>query len=154
MSLSSKHTLEAQKLILSFLESKKKKFMMSNAVKKSHFSYCPLIWIYIFQTFNKLIKKSQNISKNSVWWHYNTRSTFEEFLQLVKCVSVHHKNIQILTTEVHRISNDIYPPTMKIFKRKTNATSKISRTKAKNKNYLIWPQNSILPHFATKFSWI
>ena len=42
-------------------------------------------------------------------------TNFKSFYNLVKFVIVHHKNIQILTKEVSKIVNDIYPPIMKIF---------------------------------------
>ena len=45
----------------------------------------------------------------------DTGGTFKEVLQLSKTVSVHHKNMQILITEVHKILNNIYPSIMKIF---------------------------------------
>ena len=46
---------------------------------------------------------------------YDTRSAFQEPLQLSKSVCVHYKNIQILTTEVCKIVNNICPLTMKLF---------------------------------------
>ena len=80
---------------------------------------------------------------------------FKIFYNLVKIVSVHHKNIQILTTEVSKIVNDIYPPIMKIFfsfKEKQIQPQKFQRNKrAKYKNYLIWYRNSTLPRLATTF---
>ena len=47
---------------------------------------------------------------------YNdTRSTFQELLQRIRSVSIHHKNIQTLTTEVFKVVNNICPPIMKTF---------------------------------------
>ena len=40
---------------------------------------------------------------------------FKSFNNLVKFVTVHHKNIQILTKEVRKIISDIYPLIMKYF---------------------------------------
>ena len=47
---------------------------------------------------------------------YNdTSSTFQELLQRNRSVSIHHKNIQTLTTEVFKVVNNICPPIMKTF---------------------------------------
>ena len=45
---------------------------------------------------------------------YNIYNFFQEFLQLSESVIVHHKNIQTLTTEAHKIVNEICPPIVKI----------------------------------------
>ena len=47
---------------------------------------------------------------------YNdTSCAFQELLQRNRSVSIHHKNIQTLTTEVFKVVNDICPPIMKTF---------------------------------------
>ena len=62
---------------------------------------------------NKLINR---IHERSLRTGYNdTSSTFQEFLQRNTSVSIHHKNIQILTTEVFKVVNNICPPIMKTF---------------------------------------
>ena len=53
---------------------------------------------------------SQKVSKNS---YNDTSSTFQELLQLNRSVSIHHENIQTLTTEVFKVVNNICPPIMK-----------------------------------------
>ena len=47
--------------------------------------------------------------------HNDTSSTFQELLQRNRSVSIHHKNIQTLTTEVFKVVNNICPPIMKSF---------------------------------------
>ena len=62
---------------------------------------------------NNLINR---IHERSLRTGYNdTSSTFQEFLQRNTSVSIHHKNIQILTTEVFKVVNNICPPIMKTF---------------------------------------
>ena len=47
---------------------------------------------------------------------YNdTSSTFQELLKRNRSVSIHHNNIQILTTEVFKVVNNACPPIMKTF---------------------------------------
>ena len=40
---------------------------------------------------------------------------FKKLLQRNRSVSIHHKNIQTLTTEVFKVVNNICPPIMKTF---------------------------------------
>ena len=64
---------------------------------QSHFNYCPLIWMFSFRRSNNLINR---IHERSLRTFYNdTGSTFQELLQCNRSVSIHHKNIQALTTE-------------------------------------------------------
>ena len=107
----------AQKLgvlnrIPSLLDTEKKKLVF-NAVIKSHFSYCPLIWMFSSRTSNNLINRIPERSLRTVY--NDTSSTFQELLQRNKSVSTHHKNIQNLTTEVFKVVNKICLPIMKTF---------------------------------------
>ena len=107
----------AQKLgvlnrISSLLDPEKKKPVF-NEVIKSHFSYCLLIWMFSSPRSNNLTNR---IHKRSLRTAYNdTSSTFQELLQRNRSVSIHHKNIQTLTTEVFKVVNNICPPIMKTF---------------------------------------
>ena len=42
-------------------------------------------------------------------------STFQELLQRNRSVTIHHNNIETLTTEVFKVVNNICPPIMKTF---------------------------------------
>ena len=94
------------------LDPEKKKFVF-NAVIKSHFSYCPLIWVFSSRRSNNLINRIHERSLRTVY--NDTSSTFQELLQRNRSVSIHHKNIQILTTEVFKVVNNTCPPIMKNF---------------------------------------
>ena len=78
---------------------------------KSHFSYCPLIWMFSSRRSNNLIDR---IHERSLRTAYDTSSTFQE-LQLNKSDSTHHKNIKTSATEVFKVVNSICRPSMKIF---------------------------------------
>ena len=85
---------------ISLLLDPEKKLVL-NAVIKSHFSDCPLIWIFSSRSSNNLINR---IHERPVRIVYNdTSSTFQELLQRNRSVSIHHKNIQTLTTEVFKV---------------------------------------------------
>ena len=105
----------AQKLgvlnkIFSLLDPEKKRLLF-NAVIKSHFNCCPLIWMFSSRRSNNLINRIHERSLSTV---YNDRSsTFQELLKRNRSVSIHRNNIQILTTEVFKVVNNTCPPIMK-----------------------------------------
>ena len=95
----------------SLLDPEKKKLVF-NAVIKSHFNYCPLIWMFSSRRSNNLINRIHERSLRTV---HNDTSIFQGLLQRNRSVSIHHKNIQTLTAEVFKVVNNICPPIMKAF---------------------------------------
>ena len=98
---------------ISSLLDPEKKTLVFNAVIKSHFSYCPLTWMFSSRRSNNLINRIHERSLRTVY--NDTSSKFQELLQRNKCVSIYHKNIQTLTKEVFEVVNNICPPTMNTF---------------------------------------
>ena len=139
--------------ISSLLDPEKKRLVF-NAVIKSHFSYCPLIWMF---SSRRSYNFKNRIHERSLRTVYNdTSSTFQELLQRNRSVSIHHKNIKTLTTEVFKVVNSIGPPIMKtffLFQGKQIQYQKISRNEtAKSKNCAIWSRNSSLSLSSTMVS--
>ena len=98
---------------ISSLLGPEKKRRVFNAVIKSQFSYCPLLWIFSSRRSITLINR---ICERSLRAVYNdTSSAFQELLQRNRSVSTHHKNIQTLAMEVFKVVNNICPPIMKTF---------------------------------------
>ena len=98
--------------IPSLLDPEKKRLVF-NAVIKPHFNYCPLIWMFSSRRSNNLINRIHERPLGTV---YNaTSNIFQEHLKRNRSVSIHHKNIQILTTEVFKVVNNTCPPIMKTF---------------------------------------
>ena len=60
------------------------------------------------QRSNNLINRIHDRSLRTVY--NDTSSTFQELLKCNRSVSIHHKNIQNLTTEVFKVVNNICPP--------------------------------------------
>ena len=125
MSLNLKHTLEVQKRILS-LDPEKKKFI-SNAVIKSHFSSCLVIWTFSLGKFNKLINGIHEKSLTTVYADMMIQeSTFQEDVQpalhnefsikdfFIFCAVLVKMPVHRGATEVRKIL-DIYPPIMEIY---------------------------------------
>ena len=90
-----------------------KKRLVFNAVIKSHFNFCPLIWIFSSRRSNNLINRIHERSLRTVY--NDTSSTLQELLKRNRSVSIHHKNIQILTTEVFKVANNTCLLIMKAF---------------------------------------
>ena len=90
-----------------------KKRLVFNATIKSHFNYFPLIWMFSSRRSNNLINRVHERSLRTVY--NDTSRTFQEPLQRHRSVSIHHKNIQTLTTEVFKVVNNICPSMMKTF---------------------------------------
>ena len=62
---------------------------------------------------NNLINRIHERSLNTVY--NDTSSTFQELLKRKRSVIIHHKNIQILTTEVFKVVNNTCLLIMKTF---------------------------------------
>ena len=77
----------------------------------AQFSYCPLIWMLHSRKLNNKINKLHKSCLRIVYSD-NTFS-FEELLETENSVSVHHRNIQVLTTELYKIVNGLSPEIMK-----------------------------------------
>ena len=73
----------------------------------SQFSYCPLIWMFHSRTLNNRIN---NIHKRALRLTYkDSQSSFKELLEKDHSVTVHHKNLQALVTEIFKVKNDLAP---------------------------------------------
>ena len=77
----------------------------------SQFSYCPLIWMLHSPTLNNRIN---NIHEKALRLTYkDNQSSFKQLLEKDHSVTVHHKNLQGLVTEIFKIKNILAPDIMK-----------------------------------------
>ena len=77
----------------------------------SQFSYCPLIRMFHSRTLNNRIN---NIHERALRLAYkDNQSSFKELLEKDHSVTVHHKNLQALVTEISKVKNDLSPGIMK-----------------------------------------
>ena len=75
------------------------------------FIYCPLIWMFHSRTLNNRIS---NIHERALRLTYkDNQSSFKELLEKDHSVTVHHKNLKALVTEIFKIKNDLAPDIMK-----------------------------------------
>ena len=82
----------------------------------SQFSYCPLVWMCHSRTLNNKINKLHERALRLV---YDDRlSTFEELLNINKSVTIHHRNLQVLATELYKVHRGLASELMNdIFKK-------------------------------------
>ena len=82
-----------------------KRKVLMKAFITSQFSYCPLIWMFHSRTLNNRIN---NIHERALRLIYkDSQSSFKELLEKDHSVTVHHKNLQALVTEIFKVKNDL-----------------------------------------------
>ena len=78
-----------------------------NAFVVSQFSYCPLVWMFHDRSVNKKINK---IHEKALRISYkDSCSNFEESLLKANTVSIHHRNLQLLATEIFKTQRNLNP---------------------------------------------
>ena len=84
-----------------------KRRLLMNAFFKSQFSYCPLVWMCHNRTLNNRINRLHERCLRII---YNDKhSSFQCLLDRDKSVSIHTRNLQILATEMFKVSKGIAP---------------------------------------------
>ena len=79
----------------------RKRRLIINAFFSSQFNYCPLTWMFHNRSLNHKINR---LHKRCLCVIYNyDHSSYDELLNLDNSVSIHHRNLQILATEMFRV---------------------------------------------------
>ena len=73
----------------------------------SQFSYCPLIWMFHSRRLNNKINSIHQRALRIIY--QDNMSTFQELLNKDNSVSLHHRNLQVLATEMFKIHRDLFP---------------------------------------------
>ena len=89
--------LNALARITPYMNIQKRRTIMKSFVT-SQFSYCPLIWMFHSRLFNNKINSLHERALR-ITYQENT-STFQELLKKDNSVSIHHRNLQVLATEI------------------------------------------------------
>ena len=74
---------------------------------QSQFNYCPLTWMFHNSTFNNEINKLHEKALRIVY--KNASLTFQELLDKNESITIHQRNLQRLTTEMHKVKNKTSP---------------------------------------------
>lgn len=99
--------LHALARISNFMDLAKRKLIM-NAFISSQFSYCPLIWMCHSRGLNSRINRIHERALRIVYRNYDL--SFESLLQLSGSVTIHHRNLQLLVTELYKVLHNLAPP--------------------------------------------
>ena len=82
-----------------------------NSFFKTQFNYCPLIWVFHSRENNRKINRLHERCLRTI---YNDKqSSFNELLEKDGSASIHERNLQVLATEMYKISNGLSTPLMK-----------------------------------------
>ena len=97
--------------VCNYLDTKKRRVLMK-AFITSQFSYCPLVWMFHSRTLNNRINK---IHERALRLFYKDEAflSFDDLLKSDKSVSIHQKNLPIVTTEIYKAKKDLGPKSMK-----------------------------------------
>jgi len=76
----------------------------------SQFGYCPLVWMFHSRTLNNRINNLHERALRIVY--RDNKSSFEELLVIDNSVTIHHRNLQVLATEIFKFKNKLSPPIM------------------------------------------
>ena len=111
--------LYALAIISHYLDEQKRKILMKSFVI-SQFNYCPIIWMYCQRKSNNLINRIHERALRIADNDYV--SNFNQLLEKDDSVTIHHRNIQALATEIYKTLNNLNPVFMKeVFSLKTHS---------------------------------
>ena len=102
--------------ITPYMNTAKRRILM-NSFFASQFGYCRLIWMFHNHTINNKINGLHERSLRIVYSDKN--SNYEQLLEKDGSVSIHNRNLQILATEMFKVSKNLSITIVKdIFQRK------------------------------------
>ena len=81
-----------------------------NTFIMSHFSYCPLVWMFHDRASNNKINKIHERALRII--HKDSTSNFQELLSKSNSVSVHQRNLQLLLIEIYKTVHKLNPTFM------------------------------------------
>ena len=92
------------------MDIQKRRTLMKSFIT-SQFGYYPLIWMFHSRGLNN---KINSIHERALRITYGDKtSTFQHLLEKDNSVSIHHRNLQALATEMFKISNNLSPDIVK-----------------------------------------
>ena len=101
--------LHALARVSKYMEKSKLELTMISFVM-SHFSYCPLVWMFhdrkSYNKINKIHERALRII------HKDSTSNFESLLIKSNSVSIHQRNLQLLRIEIYKTVNNLNPSFM------------------------------------------
>ena len=110
--------LNALARISSYMDIQKQRAGMKSFIT-SQFSSCPLLWMFHSRKLNNEIN---TIHERTLRIAYcDKHSAFQQLLEKDNSVSIHHRNLQVLATEMFKVNMNLSPDLMNdIFLKRTN----------------------------------
>ena len=102
--------IQALARVTPFMNLSKRRLLM-NSFFKTQYNYCPLIWMCHSHENNRQISRLQERCLRIIC--NDKQSSFNELLEKDDSVLVHERNLHVLATEMHKISNGLVTPLMK-----------------------------------------
>ena len=84
--------------------------LLVNSFIKSHFSYCPLLWMFCSRTSISKTNKLHELALRLIFNNYN--DNFNDLLSLSNDISTHQRCINFFLTEVYKLINGLSPDIM------------------------------------------
>ena len=75
-----------------------------------HFNYSSLTWMCHSKTLNNKLNKLHERGLRLVY--DDRQSTYEELLNIGISVTIHHRNLQVLATELYKVHHGLAPELM------------------------------------------
>ena len=102
--------LNALARISSYMDLQKRRIIMKSFIN-SQFGYCPLVWMFHSRKLNNRINSIHERALRITYGDKN--STFLQLLEKDNSVSIHHRNLQVLATEMFKLSKNMSPDIVK-----------------------------------------
>ena len=85
-----------------------KRDLLFNAIIKSQFIYCPLVWMFCSRRSNHLIN---NIHERALRATFDDHtSNFTQLLEKKRESTIHQQNMQALMKKIYKFTNNLSPP--------------------------------------------
>ena len=84
--------------------------LILNSFITSHFSYCPIVWMFHSRNLNERTNHIHERALRIVYKDFN--SSFQELLIEDNSLNIHHRNLQKLMTEFFKVKNGLSPELM------------------------------------------
>ena len=88
----------------------KKRNLLFNAIIKSQFSYCPILWMFCSRRSNNLIYNIHQRALRATFADHT--SNFTQLLEKKRESTIHQRNTQALMKEIYKFINNLSPPIM------------------------------------------
>ena len=92
--------------ISNMLDTQKKNLLL-NSVRKSQFSYFPLVWMFCSRRSSSLVNNVHERALRIV--HDDHNSSYSELLKTKNERTIHQQNINVLMKEIYKFGNDLSP---------------------------------------------